>query len=172
MTWVPTPNSDASGRAENALNESSLEPFFSCSCPKFIPSSFLFQVVLQQLPCDSHSRDVQARKIRVAEEKGHSKSTAHLRHRRHEPFFLIPLLLGRSVCRPWSSPAWLPSGSSSTRPPVLAPDVSVNSGPEQQIPGAGSSSLPFSWEEVCAGHGQVPHGSHLGPAAPASSTCS
>ena len=88
------------------------------------------------------------------------------------PTFLIPLLLGRSVCRPWSSPAWLPSGSSSTRPPVLAPDVSVNSGPEQQIPGAGSSSLPFSWEEVCAGHGQVPHGSHLGPAAPASSTCS
>ena len=30
------------------------------------------------------------------------------------PTFLIPLLLGRSVCRPWSSPAWLPSGSSST----------------------------------------------------------
>ena len=29
-------------------------------------------------------------------------------------FFLTPLLLGRSVCRPWSSPAWLPSGSSST----------------------------------------------------------
>ena len=43
------------------------------------------------------------------------------------------------MCRPWSSPAWLPSGSSSTRPPVLAPDVSVNSGSEQQIPGAGSS---------------------------------
>jgi hypothetical protein len=28
------------------------------------------------------------------------------------------------------------------------------------------SSLPFSWEEVCAGHGQVLHGAHLGPAAP------
>ena len=65
------------------------------------------------------------------------------------PTFLIPLLLGRSVCRPWSSPAWLPSGSSSTRPPVLAPDVSVNSGPEQQIPGAGSREKKNTLSPQC-----------------------
>ena len=65
------------------------------------------------------------------------------------PTFLIPLLLGRSVCRPWSSPAWLPSGSSSTRPPVLAPDVSVNSGPEQQIPGASSREKKNTLPSQC-----------------------
>ena len=65
------------------------------------------------------------------------------------PTFLIPLLLGRSVCRPWSSPAWLPSGSSSTWPPVLAPDVSVNSGSEQQIPGAGSREKKNTLSPQC-----------------------